>query len=241
MAGYDTAGSVLGVYASAHSVFGADPNFWLRYFSPSPYATVVDSDMTNDCLGVWDSGGHYLGPISAPVQTRLAGSAAEGSADAETFCTAIYETWLGVGPLDMPSNGQLYCWLDQEAGSSLSVNYWTAWAEYVGGYDFNASGTLPLYPCLYCDPPSPYPNCSTLAVFSASAVWSSEPESCSWASLTDPPSWQADSCSTVTTEVWQYVEQGPPGDECYSADVDLDYGHPGFFIPDYCMNVSSAP
>ena len=63
----------------------------------------------------------------------------------------------------MPSNGQLYCWLDQEYSTSLSSDYWNAWAHYIAEYDFAGLGTYPLYPCLYCDPYSPYPNCSTIA------------------------------------------------------------------------------
>ena len=36
--GYDTAGEIQNTYSSAHSEFGEDPAFWVRYFSPSPAA-----------------------------------------------------------------------------------------------------------------------------------------------------------------------------------------------------------
>jgi hypothetical protein len=243
MAGYDTAGSVLDVYSAAYDYFGAFPNFWLRYFSPSPSATVVDSDPANDCLGVWDSGGPFLGPIMAPTQTRLAGSLAEGQADAETFCLAIYDTWMNVIPLELPTDGALYCWLDQEAQSSLSVDYWNGWSGYVGDYEW-PSGTYPFFQSLYCDPGSTYANCSTLASSDAGtcyAVWSSEPESCSWASLAYPPTWDAESCSTVATKVWQYTEQGSGSSQCYSADVDLDVGSSTFSVTDACLYLTSEP
>ena len=101
-----------------------------------------------------------------------------------------------VGPLLLPSNGRLYCWLDQEYSTSLSSAYWDAWAHYIAEYNFAGLGTYPLYPCLYCDPYSPYPNCSTIAkargVDVPSAIWSSESESCG--GLTNPPRWHPDEC-----------------------------------------------
>ena len=239
MAGYDTASPIQNVYASAHSEFGANPNFWLRYFSPSPYASVVNSDPGSECTGAWNSGGPRIGPIMAPVQSRLSGSYAEGQADAQTFCAALWSTYASVGPLLLPNNGMLFCWLDQEYSTSLSVSYWNGWANYVGYYQFGNNGE-PLYPCLYCDPNSPYPNCSTIGstsvTFACTSVWSSEPEPCT-RSITNPPSWKAYSCSGWTpTQVWQYGEQGACG---YSASVDLDVGAPGFNTANYCFYLTA--
>jgi hypothetical protein len=239
MAGYDTAGEIQNTYAAAHSEFGADPNFWLRYFAPSPYADVVESDPTSECVGAWESGGPRIGPIMAPDQANLASSSAQGLADAESFCAAIYSTFTSVGPLQTPANGMIYCWLDQEYSTTLSLDYWNGWADYVAGYKFANVGTRPLYACLYCDPYSPYPNCTTIGASGAApchAVWSSEPEPCG--SLANSPSWNADACAAVPTKVWQYGEQGACG---YSANVDLDTGAPDFNEGDYCFYLSSEP
>jgi hypothetical protein len=239
MAGYDTAGTIQDTYASAYDEFGADPGFWIRYFTPSPAADVFDSDPEPESAGAWDSGGHYVGCISAPTQSRLSGSEAEGQADAQSFAAAMQSAYYAVEPLLLPANGQLYCWLDQEYSTSLSLDYWNGWADYIANYNFADLGTYPLYPCLYCDPYSPYPNCSTLATSGAAAcqaVWSSEPEPCG--SLASPPAWDADECGTVATELWQYGEQGACG---LSANVDLDVGAPGFTTADYCFNVSASP
>lgn len=238
-AGYDTAGEIQNTYASAHSEFGVDPGFWLRYFAPSPYADVLEKDPVSECAGAWDSGGPCIGAIMAPDQSRLAGSSAEGRADAETFCAALYSTYTAVGPLQLPSNGQFYVWLDQEYSTTLSVGYWNGWAGYVAGYEFANVKQYPLYPCLYCDPYSPYPNCSTIGSPGAHvchAVWSSEPEPCG--SLKSPPSWKADYCTGSPTKLWQYGEQGACN---YSANVDLDVGASGFNVADYCYYLSSKP
>jgi hypothetical protein len=237
MAGYDTAGEIQNTYVSAHNEFGADPNFWLRYFTPSPSADQLNNDAVAECKGAWSSGGHYIGPICAPTQSRLNGSTAEGHADAQTFAASMLSAYHAVGPLLLPSNGTLYCWLDQEYSTSLSLNYWNGWSLYLDGYDFD--GSLALYPCLYCDPGSPYPNCSTLSKSGADAcfaIWSSEPEPCG--TLKNPPAWKAESCSASPTKVWQYGEQGGCG---YSANVDLDVGASGFNTASYCFNVSSNP
>ena len=163
MSGYDTAGKIHKTYASAHREFGVDPAFWIRYFTPSPAADLFSDDAVAESRGAWDSGGHYVGCISAPRQSRLSGSAAEGQADAQAFCASMLAAYHAVGPLRLPSGRHLYCWLDQEYSTSLSSDYWDAWAHYVAEYDFAGLGIYPLYPGLYCDAYSPYPNCSTIA------------------------------------------------------------------------------
>jgi len=240
MAGYDTAGRIQNTYPSAYREFGADPAFWIRYFTPSPAADLFNDDAVAESQGAWDSGGPYVGCISSPTQSRLSGSAAEGQADAQAFAAAMLAAYHAVRPLVLPSNGQLYCWLDQEYSTSLSSDYWDAWAQYIADYDFAGLGIYPLCPALYCNPNSPYPNCSTIAKAQGadvpSAIWSSEPEPCG--SLASPPQWNVEKCQTVPTRLWQYGEQGVCG---YSSNVDLDLGAPGFVTAHYCFHVSSYP
>ncbi len=240
MTGYDTAGAIQNTYASAQAEFGADPAFWIRYFTPSPAADLFDEDALAESQGAWDSGGPYVGCISSPTQSRLSGSAAEGQADAQAFAAAMLAAYYAAGPINLPSGGQLYCWLDQEYSTPLSSSYWNAWANYLADYNFANLDSYPLYPCLYCDPYSPYPNCSTIAeaqgVDVPSAIWSSEPEPCG--SLTTPPPWNADVCETVPTRLWQFGEQGACN---YTANVDLDEDAPGFSTSAHCLQVISRP
>jgi hypothetical protein len=239
MAGFDTASTVTsGLRSAARSAFG-QPAFWIRYFSPC-YFTAVNSSSSNanaECEQIWSSGGHYLGCVSTPTQSRLSGSSAEGRADAVTFVNAMISVYYDVGPLLLPSNGILYCWLDQEASTSLSLAYWNGWAGYINGYEFN--GAYPFFPGLYCNPDSAPPNCSIVDSASASpcwGVWSSEHQVCR-NSVSSPPAWDAESCAVVATKLWQYADQGV----CFSTGVDLDLGASGFNTASYCFNVSSNP
>jgi hypothetical protein len=241
MAGYDTAGEIQNVYEAAHSEFGADPNFWLRYLQ-SPAADGIGSDPVTECEACWASGTTHVGVIHEPTQSDLASNSVSlGQSTAQAFASAVYNNlYLQVGPLQLPTNGQLYCWLGQEATTSLTNGYWNGWAETIDAYVFANTGTAPMYPCLYCDPPVTEPNCSiidnpdNIACF---AVWSSEPEPCK-ASIASPPGWDADSCASVPTKLWQYAEQMACG---LSANVDLDEGAPGFNNADYCFYLAADP
>jgi len=66
MTGYDTAGRIQDTYVSAHHEFGASPSFWIRYFTPSPAADLFHNDALAESRGAWDSGGPFVGCISAP-------------------------------------------------------------------------------------------------------------------------------------------------------------------------------
>jgi hypothetical protein len=243
MAGYDTAGTIQSVGPGALSEFKENPNFWIRYLSPSPAADCVNSSASgavNECVGLWDySTSPSLGVISAPEQSHLSGSSAQGQADAQQYMSSLAYLRASVSQLKYPSNSELWCWLDQEASTSLSDGYWTGWASYIYNY---AQQT---YSALYCDPDAAPPNCSVIDNYNGTssicnAVWSNEPEytsSCS-GGLASPPSWQAESCADAPTRLWQYVEQGVCG---YSADVDLDLGAPGYNYANYCLYLTAKP
>jgi len=243
MAGFDTAGQIQNTYVSARNEFGRAPYFWIRYFSPSPAADIFADDPVSESLGAWNSGGPFVGCVSAPYQSRLSGSAAEGLADAQTYAASMLAAWNAVATLKLPANNQLWCYLDQEYSTGLSQSYWNAWANYIANYNFANLHTYPLYPAIYCDPFSPFPNCTVLAAAKGldipASVWSSEPEPCG--SLGNPPAFDADECSSVSgskvpSHLWQYGEQGGCG---YSANVDLDLGNVA--TTSYCFRVVAKP
>ncbi len=243
MAGYDTAGPIHDTYVSARDEFGRDPAFWIRYFSPSPAADIFADAAVAESAGAWASGGPYVGCVSAPYQSRLSGSAAEGLADAQTYAASMLAAWNAVATLKLPSNNQLWCYLDQEYSTSLSQSYWNAWAGYIADYNFAKLRTYPLFPALYCDPLSPFPNCSVLAAAKGvnipASVWASEPEPCG--SLGSVPFYDADECSSVSrskvgSHLWQFGEQDACG---FFANVDLDVG--SVITADYCFRVVADP
>lgn len=246
MAGYDNAAPIQEVYVAAHDEFGVDPNFWMRYFTPSPAADVFSADAVTESVACWDSGARAIGCISAPTQSRLSGSSAEGLADAQSFAASMLSAYYAVVPILVPSNNQLWCWLDQEYGTSLSLSYLDGWANYIANYNFAGLGTYPLYPCVYCTPSAPSPNCSTFARATGlnvpAAVWAPVPEYCD--GLAGPPgTFEAEECSAysssrVPTRLWQYAEQGVCG---WSAAVDLDVGAPGYNNADYCFRLDAKP
>lgn len=239
MAGFDTASTVQNQVPVAINEWGK-PAFWVRYFNPC-YFTSLSSDPVSECDAIWNgnSSSPHLGAVSTPTQSRLNGTSAEGQADAQTFISSLISTYNAVGPLLLPSNGELFCWLDQEASTSLSLGYWNGWGNYINGYAF--AGKYPFYAALYCNPFSAPPNCSTIGASGAAkcyAVWSSEPLKCS-NSLANPPAWAAESCSGFETYLWQYWDE----DICAStsANVDLDVGHPNTSYSDYCFYLTSKP
>jgi hypothetical protein len=240
--GYDTASLVNDVWPGVDGY--GKPDFWLRYFTPC-YFTPINTSKTNantECASIWDSNSSspMLGPITTPTQSRLSGTASEGQADAKSFCSALYLVYMDVGPINLPDNVELYCWLDQEGGTAMSSAYWNAWAGYVDGYSWD--DLYPLYACLYCSPGYGGANpCgmidSSSDVYTPSAIWCAVPQECS-NSLKDTPSWNAGKCSEPATELWQFCD----GDGiCNSSAVDQNLAASGFDYPDYCFWLDSKP
>ena len=243
MSGFDTAGPVHRTFQSARREFGQPPRYWIRYFSPSPAADIFADAAVAESAGAWDSGGPFVGCVSSPSQYRLSGSFAEGQADAQAYAASMLAAWNVVAQLKLPANNQLWCFLDQEYSTGLSLSYWDAWANYLANYNFANLRTYPLFPAVYCDPYSPYPNCTVFAAATGinvpASVWSSEPEPCG--SLASPPAYDADECSSVSrskvpSHLWQFGEQVGCG---YSANVDLDLGN--LNTPSYCFRVVARP
>lgn len=225
--GYDTASYINSVYSAADSKYGA-ADYWIRYFTPSPNGTVDQSSShaNSECDADWDSGAKHLSPITSPAQSHLSGSSAQGLADAQAFAAAIHNVWAWVLPLFLPTNNTLYSWLDQEAGTSMSSNYWSGWAGYINSYQWG--NAYPLFACLYCNPcGGAGHNCTTVvAAGGCFRIWSSEPETpyCGY-KLSNLPPWAAHTCSCVTsgppTILWQFAEQPVCN---LTVNVDMDEG-----------------
>jgi hypothetical protein len=245
VAGYDTASTVNEVWQDAKSTYGT-PIFWLRYFSPCPFYPFND-DPKSECQNIWDcnSSAPNLGPVTAPPD--LTGNSAAGQADAKTFVTAVQSaTYDIVGPLKLPTNGQLYCYLDQECSASMSSTYWDGWASYVNSYDGFDGYTLPLYAALYCSPKCSPPNCSSICsdcLAECYAIWTPEFQACGY-DLDNAPPADFETCAAVgvdngvATYVWQFAEQNVCG---LSVNVDMDDSVNGFNTASHCFYLASYP
>jgi hypothetical protein len=238
MAGYDTANFIYNVYQSADSRYGT-PNFWVRYFSPSPNAPFSQNPVS-ESRAAWDSGGPHIGAVSSPVPSRLNGSDAEGFADGQTMGASLQSATDSVSQLRLPTNGQLYCWLDEEPGVTLSSAYYGGWSRSIDGWNWKRNGTFPLFPCLYVRPCDGFNGCLAAASF-AFAAWSQQPQVCGH-SVSNPPSWQAQTCTSCAagppTRLWQFTIQGDCGN---TLDVDMDVGSPGFNYANNCFFLTSRP
>jgi hypothetical protein len=240
MGGYDTASRVQEVWPAA-SKYG-HPQYWVRYFAPSPGDYLLEDAAVSECQAIWDSGGHYLSPISAPAQYNLSSThSATGLADAQAFVSAMITAYHKVRPLLLPDNGILCCWLDQEYSTSLSLHYWNGWAGYINGYDFGGHGQV-LHAGLYCSPDSPYPNCSTIGSASAHycfGIWTPEDQACGH-TLRNPPPYAPMTCGSLASTrviLWQFHEDIEyPG--CHlTVNVDCNWSNLNFAR--HCFNVSS--
>jgi hypothetical protein len=233
--GYDTADELTNsLQANASSTYGP-PNYWIRYFQPSPHATKISAHPIEECDAIWDSGAKNLSPVSEPEQANLTMGSAQGHADAQMFVNAMVNLWTNVGPLKFPTNNILYSFLGQEGNTNLNSDYWSGWANYVNSFILN--GKAPFYACLYCTPGSGN-CCNVINNASASAkcyiVWTPVHQRCS-GTLRNPPAWAAISCSGVPTHLWQFAIENCP----LSVHVDMDLSDIDFAVN--CFYLSSRP
>ncbi len=245
MAGFDSLAPINSLWPGVKPL--GTPNFWLRYFYNYYFpSSCITGNPNGECEILWDANSSAgLGPICTPNQADMNGNTtATGQSVAQKFCSAIYSVYITVLPLQLPSNGDLYCWLDQEHGTPMSADFWDGWAAYVDGYEFANTGTLPLYPCLYCEPSDGNP-CTAIADadYACFAVWANQHQKCPTGSpaLTHVPSWDAEACAAAPTEVWQFATASELSDCGYYYNVDLDVGASGFNTKDYCFYLSAKP
>jgi hypothetical protein len=243
VAGYDTTSTVNEVWQDAKSTYGT-PDFWFRYFNPCPYESFSD-DPVAECQAIWDcnSSAPNLGPVTDPAD--LTGTSAAGQADAKIFVAALKSAYDAVNPLKLPTDGQLYCYLDQECCSSMSSAYWDGWAEYVNSYNGFDGYQQPLYACLYASPCCSPPNCSSICASCGNhtcyAIWTPEYQQCGY-DLDHLPSFDFATCSGcgvdngVATHMWQFAEQNVCD---LSVNVDMDMSGPDFNAASHCFYLAS--
>jgi hypothetical protein len=140
---------------------GADPQFAGRYFLGTPTQQEVDADV-GFCLWAHGEGSDPSSPAAiVPIQrcdpTRQAavGSLGTrfGTEDAGAIATYV-ERCADVGDLALPLDRYLVLvYLEVAGGTSLSFEYWSAWAHYLKGtlLEFHPHGIVrPLEPAIAC-------------------------------------------------------------------------------------------
>jgi hypothetical protein len=208
--GFDTDNFIYNVASSARNKFGTGV-FYVRYENPSPVAThlITSSSAVAEFRSGWDNGVRYFVPNTEPLQSRLNGTAAMGTSDAQAFCAAVSSIYFAVGPLLLPTSQLVDSYLSLEYATNMSTAYWNAWATYVDG--FVLSATRPLMSGMYCAPNSPARNCSAVAAGHICwSVWSSTPEPCAACGRFGTyTTWAPNYCSSGTggVHLWQMCIQ----------------------------------
>lgn len=135
----------------ATQLFGEKPVLWGRYFTGPTTTGSVEYRHAEESP-VLAAAGIRLLPVARQT-THVAGSAQEGTADAEGNVDDLFDTF-GAEYL-AAQGGQVLLFLDVEgnpsAGSpSLSQDYYTGWAQAVVSYSRSSSNnTVSVLPCVY--------------------------------------------------------------------------------------------
>lgn len=235
--GFDTASTLTNsLLSSAKTVFnngGNTAHFVARYFSPTPGITTFNSSSTNannEVNAMIAESILYLVPISSPTQSRIATGGSTGTGygddDASQFCNAIGTVYNEVGQFYFPSNGELHVYLDIEGGTTPTSAYCTAWIDSVDAHTFvnNSSNDAPYFPCFYANPGAGTGVC-TVAAGGTFGIWASESEPCGDCDIPFGPSWGPETCSGLTSLIWQYAERGSCTTTCgkgWTPNVDTD-------------------
>ena len=216
--------------------------FWGRYFSNVCWPNNLwrlgeGATLVNNAI-------NWVVPISQPGQSRIAtGNSCWGHCDALTFCWNLWNAIFASGShMHIPSSEKLLLYLDIEGGTALNHSYWQGWATYVNQFAGNGGFGLPFYASAYMGSTGTnsqeQANCSFLSGQTSwntcYAVWSNQPNpSNSFPGCTGcgspGPSWGPNNCSGITTELWQYGDQGVCRTHCRGfggAPVDLDSSNP---------------
>jgi hypothetical protein len=250
--GVDTADALNNISWDAFKNWcGMYPAFAGRYFG-SGYDWVQ-----GEFVAAYNTTGGALGkivPIQASQSSRqqTAGSAgySYGVSDATATCQNIGLA-ISAGQLNIPSSGSVYVYLDVEAGTELTTDYWAGWSHTVFNCPLGANS--PYWPGIYAwygqqsngkysldsnvqnalnSSYTSYPGQATQCY----GLWSSEPELCSFCNFPKTsPSWSVfNSCSQnicgvhkpIPLLLYQFAEKGACNTACgnptFAGDQNLD-------------------
>src|SRR5215469_1066601 len=135
-----------GLIDLAKQLYGETPVFWGRYFTSASTGGTVEYRHLKENKALRDNDIRVL-PIARQTK-NVAGSVADGSADAESNADDLITTF-GADYLASLA-GEFYMFLDVEGSPSLSREYYTGWAQTLAAHSASASGgKVKILPCVY--------------------------------------------------------------------------------------------
>ena len=199
-----------------------------------------------------------VAPIQASQASRQSTGGSTGygygQTDAGTTIKNI-NNFLASGELVKPSSGLVYVYLDVEANTNITADYWAGWANAIW-HATDPSGALPYYPCVYTQFTESggkyYPQSSVQSALNSACtnypnievqcfgLWSNEPEPYSFCSPSATPDWsvfgtfQQDLCGTyvsVPVLLYQYAE---------NCGCIVGGGYTGFAGASNCSNFTAC-
>jgi hypothetical protein len=130
----------------AKSLYGQAPVFWGRYFTSVSTGGTVEYRHLKENQPLRDNNIRVL-PIVRQTK-RVGGSQSDGSADAEANSDDLLATF-GADYL-ASSGGEIYMFLDVEKSPSLSIDYYTGWAQTLTTHSLDVTGgRVTVLPCVY--------------------------------------------------------------------------------------------
>ena len=132
--------------ALAQDLYGSTPVFWGRYFTSVTATGVVEYRHLKENQILFDSGIRVL-PIARQTK-RVDGTMADGSADATANVEDVIKTF-GADYL-ASLGGKFFMFLDVEGSPSLSLPYYSGWAQTLMSHSAELTGgRVQFMPCVY--------------------------------------------------------------------------------------------
>jgi hypothetical protein len=130
----------------ATELFGQTPLAWGRYFTSVASTGVVEYRHLRENQALRDKNIRVV-PIARQTK-RVAGSQADGSADAEANAEDLIQTFGGDYLRSL--GGQVLMFLDVEGAPPLSVSYYSGWAgNLINHSRVVSNGAVTILPCVY--------------------------------------------------------------------------------------------
>jgi len=225
--------------ALAQDLYGSTPVFWGRYFTSVATTGVVEYRHLKENQILFDNDIRVL-PIARQTK-RVDGTMADGSADATANAEDLIKTF---GQEYLASQGgKFFMFLDVEGSPSLSVPYYSGWANTLTAHSFTfTGGAVQMLPCVYATQGDnkTWQNLATACAqgIDCRGIWVARWVEHGCKNLVDWNDAKVTPAVSLTCKVliWQY------SDDCHGgAGFDCDEVNPGIDLDDDLLNQLILP